>query len=104
MKYQFIEFDCFLEQILLLRKKFFKLEEDFYEFKRDFDLKFGIHLWEWVYKFRCKNSTIPTWKSWWFRIILKVFWNKILPIIIYSKTEKSNVSREEIKQALKNCL
>jgi hypothetical protein len=87
-----------------LSKKFYNLQKDYYDFKIDFDLKFWIHLWEWVYKFRCKNTTIPTWKSWGFRIILKIYWDKILPIMIYSKTEKSNVSKEEIKQALKNCL
>jgi hypothetical protein len=40
MKYQFIEFDCFLEQIKILSKKFYNLQKDYYDFKIDFDLKF----------------------------------------------------------------
>jgi len=45
-----------------------------------------------------KNSSIPTWKSWWFRIILlvKVELNKVIPFIIYSKNEKENITIKEI--------
>ena len=50
-----------------------------------------------------KNSSIPTWKSSWFRIILlaRIQDSKIMPFIIYSKSEKENIILSEILNELK---
>jgi len=94
----FIIKDSFDKQIQDLSKKYKLIFDDFSEFKEKFDIREWKHLWKWIYKFRVKNSSIPTWKSWWFRIILlvKVELNKVIPFIIYSKNEKENITIKEI--------
>ncbi|MDP2104059.1 MAG: type II toxin-antitoxin system RelE/ParE family toxin, partial [Candidatus Gracilibacteria bacterium] len=53
-----------------------------------------------IFKYRIKNSSIPTGKRGGFRMIIKIHGDKILPILIYSKTIKENVSDNEIIHAL----
>ena len=100
----FILKQYFIDQINELSKKYKNIKNDFNDFENFFDLSDWKHLWKWIYKFRLKNSSIPTWKRGWFRIILisKMQENKIIPLIIYSKTTKENVSFDEILEALKN--
>lgn len=100
----FIIKDNFSKQIESLSKKFKLIYKDFENFKCTFSLDDGKNLWKWIYKFRMKNSSIPAWKSWWFRIILlaKIEEDKIMPFIIYSKTEKENITLQEIIKELKN--
>ena len=95
--------DNFKKQINDLSKKFTLINNDFQNFKDTFSINNGKHLWKWIYKFRMKNSSIKSWKSWWFRIILlaKIEENKIMPFIIYSKTEKENIVLSEIIQELR---
>jgi len=102
----FIETDIFQEQLDKLWRKYPKIKEDFYNFKSKFDIKLWKDLWKWIYKFRIWNSSIPTWKRWGFRIILYIIFkkNKIIPIAIYSKTEKENISLKEILEILNKIL
>jgi hypothetical protein len=53
-----------------------------------------------------KNSSIPTGKSGWFRIIIYALIQeeKVFPIIIYSKTHQENITFEEILESLKKTL
>ena len=54
------------------------------------------------FKKRVKNSSIPTGKSGGFRVIIyQQIENKIVLISIYSKTEKENLSDEELRKLLK---
>ena len=94
----FIIKDNFLKQLKILYKRYKLILDDFENFKTDFDIEDWKHLWKWLYKFRMKNSSIPIWKSWWFRIILfaKIEENKVMPFIIYSKTDKENLTINEI--------
>ncbi|MDD2917035.1 MAG: hypothetical protein PHH70_04290 [Candidatus Gracilibacteria bacterium] len=101
---KFIETEHFLSQIHSLGERFPKIGHDWQDFKETFSVQLGISLGEGVYKFRCKNSSIPTGKSGGFRIIIKVFENKVLPFMIYSKTDISNVSKAQIVNALKKVL
>ncbi len=94
----------FYNQINDLSKNYPKIFLDNEYFVKNFDVNFWVKLGEWFYKFRVRNSSIPTWKSWWFRIILKIYDDKVLPILIYSKTKKENVTKIEIIQALKESL
>lgn len=98
----FIIKNAFSKQLEDLSRKFKLIPKDFENFKKTFSLYDGKNLWKWIYKFRMKNSSIPVWKSWWFRIILlaKVEENKIMPFIIYSKTEKENITLQEIIKEL----
>ncbi|HBB26961.1 TPA: hypothetical protein DCZ36_00500 [Candidatus Gracilibacteria bacterium] len=101
---KFIETKHLLGQIHSLNERFPKIDHDWQDFEETFSVQLGISLGEGVYKFRCKNSSIPTGKSGGFRIIVKVFENKVLPLMIYSKTDISNVSKVQIITALKKVL
>ena len=97
---KFIETKYFLKQIEQLSGKYSNIYNDFSDFKISFNPQYSTHLWEWVYKERFKNSSIPIWKRWWFRFIVKVYWDKAIPLLIYSKSIKENISKEEINNAL----
>lgn len=101
---KFIETKHFLNQLQSLSERFPKIGHDWWDFWENFSIQLWISLWEGIYKFRCKNSSIPTGKSGGFRIIVKVFENKVLPLIIYSKTDISNISKVQILSALKKTL
>ena len=92
----------FEKQLNNLSKRYKLLNDDFENFKSNFNILEWKYLWKWIYKFRMKNSSIPVWKSGWFRIILllKIEENLILPFIIYSKTDKENVTINEIIKEL----
>ncbi|WP_373026233.1 type II toxin-antitoxin system RelE/ParE family toxin [Sulfurimonas sp.] len=58
-----------------------------------------------LFKKRVKNSSIPTGKSGGFRIIIyQQLENKIVLISIFSKTDKENLSDDELSMALKRFL
>ena len=97
-----IKSNFFNSQFEKLKKKYPKIINDLDIFEKNIQLEPFSDLWNNTYKFRIKNSSIPTWKRWWFRIII-LFLNKnnIIPLFIYSKTEKSNISAKEIINAKK---
>ncbi len=98
----FVIKDNFFKQLKVLVKKYKLIEQDFEDFKNNFNLSDWKHLWKWIYKFRMKNSSINSWKSWGFRIILlvKITDLKVMPFIIYSKTDKESISINEIIKEL----
>lgn len=98
---KFIKTKFFHSQILELSKKYKFLINDLSYFENNINSEPFSDLWNNIFKYRIRNSSIPTWKRWWFRIIIKKHWNNILPIIIYSKTNKENVNDKEIINALK---
>lgn len=101
---KFIETKYFLKQIEQLSWKYHKIYDDFSEFKEIFNPQYSTHLGEWVYKERFKNSSVPIWKRWWFRFIVKVYWDKAVPLLVYSKSIQTNVSKDEINEALSNTI
>ena len=94
----------FDKQVKDLRKKYKLLDEDLNDFFDNLNFYSYIELWDRVYKYGLKNSSVPTWKRWWFRIIIKIFWDKCLPLIIYSKSIKENVSDVDIIHAMEEVL
>lgn len=58
----------------------------------------SVDLWGGFYKIRVKNSSIPTGKRGWFRIIAKLRNEILYPFLIYPKTEKENATIEEIEE------
>ncbi len=55
-----------------------------------------------VFKARAKNSDIPTGKSGGYRILYQVVSDEIiLLLIIYAKSEQTNISSSEIEQIIK---
>jgi len=101
---KFIETNYFKLQLKSLSSKYKKINEDYSKFKIEFNIQFATDLWWWIFKIRIWNSSIPVWKRWWFRIIVKILDNKILPLIIYSKTNKENISDNEIIKSIEKSL
>jgi len=100
-----IEFSFqFQKDIKKLKKRFPKLKKDIeylIELLRDNPLS-GISLGDNLYKIRIPNSSIPTGKSAGFRVITYIIIdNQILLTHIYSKSDKENISINEILDILK---
>jgi len=96
--------DSFLKEAKQLSKKFKLLKSDLKqavdEIKTNNDI--GVYLGFNLFKKRVKNSSIPTGKSGGFRVIIyQQIENKIVLISIYSKTEKENLSDEELSEIIK---
>ena len=96
--------DSFLKEAKQLSKKFKLLKSDLKQAVEEIETKndFGVYLGFNLFKKRVKNSSIPTGKSGGFRVIIyQQIENKIVLISIYSKTEKENLSDEELSEILK---
>ena len=88
----------FQKQVNKLLKKYINLEKDLKILDSNFEFESFSDLWKWFRKYRIKNSSIPTWKRWGFRLIVKeLHWN-IIPISIYSKTSRENITISEIEK------
>lgn len=103
-----VEFsDNFLKEAKQLSKKFKLLKLDLRAAINEIESSkdFGVHLGFNLFKKRVKNSSIPTGKSSGFRIIIyQQLENKIILISIFSKTDKENLSDDELSLALKKFL
>lgn len=96
--------DSFLKEAKKLSKKYKYLKSDLKQAVEGIETNydFGVYLGFNLFKKRLKNSSIPTGKSGGFRIIIyKQLKDKIILIAIYSKTEKENLSDEELIELLK---
>ena len=86
-----------------LEKKFRKIDEDLIFFEKICQPDLWTFLGSHLYKFRLKNSSIPTWQRGWFRIIgLLLDEETFLLLSIYSKTEKENITDSEIEKILES--
>ncbi|MCT7625064.1 type II toxin-antitoxin system RelE/ParE family toxin [Aliarcobacter butzleri] len=96
--------DTFLKEAKQLSKKFKLLKSDLKQAVDEIETKndLGVYLGFNLFKKRVKNSSIPTGKSGGFRVIIyQQIENKIVLISIYSKTEKENLSDEELSEIIK---
>jgi mRNA-degrading endonuclease RelE of RelBE toxin-antitoxin system len=97
----------FEKELKQLSKKYKKIKDDLRLFKKEIlnNPTLGTSLGNDCYKVRVPNSSIPTGKSGGFRIItlVKIQNDKIVLLTIYSKTEKENISNDELKSMLE-CL
>lgn len=73
---------------------------DAFQPERCFDLGAGL------FKIRVKNSDIPCGKSGGYRIIafFQVTKHVLVPLIVYSKRDRENVTEQEIEHALETVL
>jgi mRNA-degrading endonuclease RelE of RelBE toxin-antitoxin system len=95
-----IKTNFFNSQFNKLKKKFPKILNDLDFFEKNIQFEPYSNLWNWIYKFRIKNSSIPTWKRSWFRIIILFLdKNNIIPLYIYSKNEIENIFIDDIIKA-----
>ena len=96
----------FEKELKQLAKKYKKIKNDLILFKKNIlnNPTLGTPLGNDCYKIRIPNSSIPAGKSGGFRIItlVKIEKNRIILLTIYSKTDKDNISKEELNSILQN--
>ena len=97
---KFIVTSFFLSKLKELSKKYQNISNDFSDFKKQFNINHATDLWWWIFKYRWKNTSIPVGKRWGLRFIVKIHNNIVLPILVYSKTMKGNVTEKETIVAL----
>ena len=96
--------DNFLKEAKQLSKKFKLLKSDLKQAVDEIEIKndLGVYLGFNLFKKRVKNSSIPTGKSGGFRIIIyQQIESRVVLISIYSKTEKENLTDEELSVVIK---
>jgi mRNA-degrading endonuclease RelE of RelBE toxin-antitoxin system len=96
----------FVKQVKKLAKSYKQISNDLESLKQQLLLnpKSGIELGNKCFKVRVANSSIPTGKSGGFRVVTYYFDenNIVRLLLIYSKTEKENISDRELDEILKN--
>ncbi len=91
--------DNFLSEAKQLSKKYKLLKSDLQQAVNEIENKndLGIYLGCNLFKKRVKNPSIPTGKSRGFRVVIyQIIDEKIVLISIYSKTQKENLSDDEL--------
>jgi mRNA-degrading endonuclease RelE of RelBE toxin-antitoxin system len=96
----------FVKQVKKLAKSYKQISNDLESLKQQLLLnpKSGTELGNKCFKIRIANSSIPTGKSGGFRVVTYYFDenNIVRLLLIYSKTEKENISDRELDEILKN--
>ena len=89
---------CFISQLKPLTKKYRHLKADLISVLIDFDKETSIALGNNLYKIRIKSSDIRKGKNKSFRLIVFVWQNKntLVPIVIYFKGDKENISKRDL--------
>lgn len=100
--YQFLILPHFKKQLKQLRKKYRHLKDDLIKTLENFDKSEHQSLGSDLYKIRMKSQDIPHGKDKSFRLILFVIGNQnyILPVVIYYKGDKNDISLKEINKHL----
>jgi len=104
MSYKVIPSETFEKDVKKLNKKYKKIKSDLQSFLKELQKNptIGTPLGNNCYKVRVANSSIPTGKSGGFRIItlIKVEKEKIFLLTIYSKSDKENITDNELRDIL----
>ena len=108
MNYKIIPTDNFNREVKKLAKKFRSIRNDLVQLRNDLQLKptLGVHLGNNVYKIRVSIASKGRGKSGGARVISFVWVSdkKIFLMSVYDKSEKSNISDQEIKELLNQIL
>ena len=97
----------FLKEAKSLSTKYKLLKSDLQEALQEIEISkdFGVNLGARLFKKRLKNSSIPTGKSGGFRVIIyEEQEENIVLISIFSKTDRENLSDEELTTLLQKYL
>jgi len=105
MKFRIIPTQIFIRKVKRYKRKYVNILKDIdklVDLLRE-NPKAGVHLKHSVYKIRLKSSDITKGKSGAFRVIYYVLISdgRIYLLTIYSKSEKENISWEEIDDIIK---
>jgi mRNA-degrading endonuclease RelE of RelBE toxin-antitoxin system len=96
----------FEKELKQLFKKYKRIKQDLQLLKKEllFNPTLGTSLGNNCYKIRIPNSSIPTGKSGGFRIVtlVKIKNDKIILLTIYSKTDKDNITKDELNLTLQD--
>jgi len=105
MSYNLVALPTFATKLKKLAKKYKKIKSDLQELQKELisNPKIGIALQHNCYKIRVANSSTPTGKSGGFRVVYYFVNknNKVFLMTIYSKTQKENLSENELLELLK---
>jgi len=105
MEFRVIPLDSFKSNFKTLGKKYKNIKNDLKKLtsKLEDNPKTGVYLQHNCYKLRVANSSVPTGKSGGFRTIYYFLdeTSNIYLIAIYSKTQKENISENELLELLK---
>lgn len=106
MKYKILLPKCFKKQLKKYIKKFPNLTQDLIWNLENFSKEKSTSLWSLNYKIRLKSSNLNKWDNKSFRIIIHLHIENwiLLPVSIYLKSEKENISKKEINKFLKEVL
>jgi len=96
----------FSNQIEKIKKRYPNIEVDVLEEVSRFNQGKVIALGHNLFKVKVKNSDIPCGKSGGYRVIIfhEKIKNTVIPLIVYSKRARENVSKKEIILSLKEVL
>jgi mRNA-degrading endonuclease RelE of RelBE toxin-antitoxin system len=105
MSYSVVALPTFSIKLKKLAKKYKKIRSDLQTLQKELvsNPKSGIALQHNCYKIRVANSSTPTGKSGGFRVVYYFIDenDKIFLMSIYSKTQKENLSENEMLELLK---
>ena len=95
--------EYFLEQLEDYEQRFPNIKKDIYTELKNFDTKTAQFLGQKLYKIRINSSDLQTGKSGGFRLIVLLVSNKdvLVPITLYFKGDKENISKTELQRHLK---
>lgn len=102
MKFNTLVLPHFKKQLKAYCKKYRRLKETTEEILENFYKNQGIYLGNRLYKIRIATKDIPRGKSKSFRLIILLLEldTLIIPVTIYFKGDKENISNKEINQHL----
>lgn len=100
--YKIIALPHFRKQLKKIAKKYRYLKQAIIKTLENFNKKQGAHIGKNVYKIRLKSKDISRGKSKSFRLIVLIIEVKkyLVPITIYFKGDKANISKKEINYHL----
>lgn len=106
MSYHFKILNCFKKQLKNYRKKFPSITNDVLFHLNNYEKEKATSLGLNNYKSRIKSSDLQKGKRSGFRMIIHIIKNDeiLMPIAIYLKSDKENISKKEINSALKRAV
>ncbi len=104
--YQIIISPCFRKQLKNYAKKYRCLKNEVIFALENFDKQSSVHVGNNIYKIRIKTKDIPKGKSKSFRLIILIIEIEkfIVPIALYFKGDRENISKKEINNTMEMIL
>ncbi|MBU4331570.1 hypothetical protein KKD19_02950 [Patescibacteria group bacterium] len=100
--YEIIVLPHFHGQLKRYAKKYRHIKNDVIEKLRGFDKRQHVYLGNRIYKLRLKSKDIPRGKNKSLRLVILVveMTSAIVPVILYFKGDREDISKKELKEHL----